>query len=74
MKAGLILDKVASAEHIHATQEDVDRQVQVYARQIREPVAVARAKLSEQGALDRIASQIRNEKTLQFLFEQARKE
>jgi len=74
VKATLLLDRVASAEHLHATQDEVDRQVQLYARQISEPVAVARAKLAEQGALDRIASQIRHEKTLQFLFEQSRKE
>lgn len=73
IKAGLILEKIAAAEQIRATQDDVDRQVQVYARQTSQPVAAARAKLAEQGVLDRIASQIRNEKTLQFLFEQARK-
>ncbi len=74
VKATLLLDRVAAAEHLHATQDEVDRQVQLYARQISEPVAVAKAKLAEQGALDRIASQIRHEKTLQFLFEQSRKE
>ncbi len=30
-------------------------------------------KLNEQGVLNRISNQIRNEKTLQFLFEQATK-
>jgi trigger factor len=74
VKASLILDRIADTELLRATQDEVDRQVQIYARQIQEPVAVARAKLAEQGALDRIASQIRREKTLQFLFEQARKE
>jgi trigger factor len=74
VKASLILDRIAEAEHLRATQDEVDRQVQLYARQIQEPVAVARARLAEQGALDRVASQIRHEKTLQFLFEQARKE
>ena len=74
IKAGLILDRIAAEEHIRVAQEDVDRQVQAYARQTGEPVAAARQKLAEQGVLDRIASQIRHDKTLQFLFEQARKE
>ena len=74
VKAGMILDRIASQEHLRTTQDEVDRQVQLYARQINEPVAVARTRLTEQGALDRIASQIRHEKTLQFLFEQARKQ
>jgi trigger factor len=73
IKAGLILEKIAAEEHIQATQEEVDRQVQAYARQTGQPVAAARAKLAEQGALNRLSSQIRSEKTLQFLFEQARK-
>ncbi len=73
IKAGLILDRIAQQEHLRATQEEVDRQVQAIARQTQQPVAAARARLAEQGALDRIASQIRHEKTLRFLFEQARK-
>jgi trigger factor len=74
IKASLILEKIAAQENIRATQEEVDRQVQLYARQTGQPVAAARAKLAEQGALERIADQIRTDKTLQFLFEQARKE
>ena len=37
-------------------------------------MAVTRAKLQKDGTLGRIAGQIRTEKTLSFLFEQARKE
>ena len=73
IKAGLILSRIAAAEKIQATQEEVDRQVQIFARQAQQPVASVRARLAENGGLDRIASQIRNDKTLQFLFEQARK-
>ncbi len=73
VKAGLILDKIAAQEHIRTTQEEIDREVQNYARRTGQPVAAARAKLNEQGVLNRISIQIRNEKTLQFLFEQATK-
>ncbi len=74
VKASLILDKVGEREAIGATQEEVDREVQKIARQQREAVAVTRAKLQKEGALARIAGNIRTEKTLSFLFEQARKE
>ena len=74
IKASLLLDKISAEEHLHATQEEVDRQVQALARQAGEPVAAVRQRLAEHGGLDRIANQIRHEKTLQFLFEQARKE
>ena len=74
MRASLILDKISEREAIGATQEDIDREVQRYARQQREPAAVVRAKLQKDGTLGRIASQIRTEKTLSFLFDKARKE
>jgi trigger factor len=73
VKASLILEKVADAEAIHATNEEVDREVQRVARQEREPVAAVRMKLEKDGALARIASRIRTDKTLNFLFENARK-
>ena len=74
VKASLLLDKIAEREAINATQEEVDREVQRIARQQREAVAITRAKLQKDGAIGRIAGHIRTEKTLNFLFEQARKE
>ena len=40
----------------------------------REPVAAVRKKLQKDGILSRIAYQIRSNKTMNFLFEHARKE
>ena len=74
VKASLLLDKIAEREAINATQEEVDREVQQIARRQREAVAVTRAKLQKDGGIGRIAGHIRTEKTLNFLFEHARKE
>ncbi|HEY6345392.1 MAG TPA: trigger factor [Bryobacteraceae bacterium] len=74
VKASLLLDKIAEREAVGATQEEVDREVQRVARQSREAVALTRARLQKDGAIARIASNIRTEKTLNLLFEQARKE
>jgi trigger factor len=74
VKASLLLDRIGEREAIGATQDEVDREVQRIARQQREAVAVTRARLQKEGALARIAGHIRTEKTLNFLFEQARKE
>ncbi|MBV8819578.1 MAG: trigger factor [Acidobacteriaceae bacterium] len=74
VKANLLIDKVADVESIHATNEEVDREVQRIARQEREPVAAMRKKLEKNGVIGRIAYQIRHHKTLSFLFEHARKE
>ncbi len=73
VKASLLLEKISEREGIHATKDEVDREVQRLARQEREAVPVTRAKLEKDGALGRIASHIQTEKTLHFLFEQATK-
>ncbi|HEV2200441.1 MAG TPA: trigger factor [Bryobacteraceae bacterium] len=74
VRASLILDKIAEREGVGATQEEVDREVQRIARKQREAVALVRPKLQKDGTLNRIAGQIRTEKTLGFLFDKARKE
>jgi trigger factor len=73
VRASLLVDRIAQREAIEVSHEEVDREVQRIARQEREPVAVLRRRLDEDGGLGRIASRIRTEKTLAFLFEQARK-
>jgi len=74
VKASLIIDKVAEREAIHATNDEVDHEVQRIAKQEREPIAATRKKLEKEGLLGRIAYQIRSNKTMNFLFEHARKE
>ncbi len=74
VKASLLVDRVAEVENVHATQDEVDKEVQKFARQTREPVAAARKKLEKSGAIGRIAHRIRAEKAISLLFEHARKE
>jgi trigger factor len=74
VKASLLVDKIAEREAIHATNDEMDREVQRIAKQEREPVAATRKKLEKEGILGRIAYRIRSDKTLSFLFEHARKE
>lgn len=73
VRATLLLDKIATVEAIDTTNEEIDRQVHNAARQTREPAAAVRQKWEKDGTLRRIASQIRTSKTLNFLFENARK-
>jgi trigger factor len=73
VKASLLLERIAGREAVEVTNEEVDREVQRIARQGREAVAAARQRLEQEGGLRRIALRIRTEKTLNFLFEQARK-
>ncbi len=73
VKASLILTKVAERESIGVSSDEVDREVDRIARQSREPLAVVRKKLVKDGTMDRIASHIQTEKTLNFLFDKATK-
>ncbi len=73
VRASLILGRVSEHEAIVPTNEEVDKEVDRIARQEREMVAVVRKKMQDDGTLDRIASHIQTEKTLNFLFENATK-
>jgi len=74
VKGSLLIDKIADRESINATNDEVDHEVQRIAKQAKEPVAAMRKKLEKEGILGRIAYRIRSEKTLNLLFEHARKE
>jgi trigger factor len=73
VRASLLLEKIAEKEGIRATKEEVDAEVQRIARRDREAVAVTRAKLEKDGIMARISGSIQTEKTLQFLFDNAKK-
>jgi trigger factor len=73
VKASLILAKIADRESIETMIDEVDREVHRLSKQMREPVAALRLKMEKDGSIGRIAQQIRTNKVLNFLFEQARK-
>ena len=67
VKAELLLDRIASAENIEATDEDIDREISRIADRSGESVPAVRATLTKQGAVDRMRSKLRSEKTLEWL-------
>jgi trigger factor len=73
VKASMLLGKVSERESIHATRDEVDSEVEKVARQQRKPVAAVHMEFEKDGTLGRIASHIQTDKTLNFLFERARK-
>jgi trigger factor len=68
VKASLLLDRVAEKENISVTDEEIDREVAALAEQSKQTPENIRARLTRDGALDRIRNRIRNEKTLDFLY------
>jgi trigger factor len=67
VKAEMLLDRIASAENIEATEEDLDREIARIAERSGESAPAVRASLTKQGALDRMNSKLRSEKTLEWL-------
>lgn len=72
VKAELILDRTATAEGIDATEEDVEKEIASLAAQSGESATALRARLTKQGALDRMKSKLRSDKTLEWLYREAR--
>jgi len=68
VKTSLMLERIADAEKIEVTDEDLNKEIEAVALQARQPVETVRARLTGEGALDRIRTRLRNEKTLDFLY------
>jgi trigger factor len=71
VKAQLLLEKVADEEKIEVSDEDIQKEIEALALQAKQPTETVRARLTQDGALDRIRIRLRNEKTLDFLYHQS---
>ena len=71
VKASLLLEKIADAENIQVDDQEVEKEVEAIAGQAKQPVESVRARLTRDGALDRIRNRLRSEKTLDFLYNQS---
>ena len=69
VKTSLLIDRIADAEGIAVSDEEVDREIYMAALQQREPVEALRARLTEDGGLARIREQLRREKTANLLYQ-----
>lgn len=74
VKGSLLLEKIAERESIETMRDEMDKEIQRMARGQRRPVAQVRMDLEKNNRMPVIANQIRTEKVLNFLFDNARKE
>jgi trigger factor len=72
VKAELLLDRIATAENIEATEEDVEKELAEAAQGSGESATSLRARLTKQGALDRMKSKLRSDKTIEWLYRTSR--
>jgi trigger factor len=73
VKASLILDKVADLEGVQVTSDEMEREILMASLQAREPLETLRARMVQDGTLERMTEQMRREKTGTMLFEKLAK-
>ena len=71
VKSSLLLERIADMEKIPVSNEEVEREIESLAKQSKQTSEAVRARLTEDGGLDRIRMRIRSEKTLDFLYHQS---
>ena len=71
VKAELVIDRIATEEKIDATDEELDHELEHMAGHSGESAEVLRARLTKQGALDRMKAKLRSDKTIDWLAQNA---
>jgi len=69
VKATILMDRIAEAEQITVTDDEVQREIQIAAIQAREPVEALQKRLTEDGGIARIREQLKREKVADLLYE-----
>src|SRR5204863_215671 len=72
VKAELIIDRIATAENIDVTDEELTHELEHMAGHSNESAEALRARLTKQGTLDRMKAKLRSDKTLDWLAQNAK--
>ncbi len=71
VKSSLLLERIAELEKITVSDDELNREVEALAKQTKQTPEAVRARLTQDGGLDRIRNRIRSEKALNFLYHQS---
>jgi trigger factor len=71
VKSSLLLDRIAELEKIDVGEDELNHEIEALAQQTKQTSEAVRARLTQDGGLDRIRNRIRSEKTLDFLYHQS---
>ncbi|MFI5268942.1 MAG: trigger factor, partial [Chloroflexota bacterium] len=69
VRAALLLDKIAEREHLEEPEEAVTAEIERAATELQQTPAALRARLTEDGSLDRIKNSLRQDHVLKFLLD-----
>jgi trigger factor len=72
VKAELVIDRIATAESIDVTEEELTHELEHMASHSGESAETLRASLTKQGTLDRMKAKLRSDKTLDWLAQNAK--
>ena len=72
VKAELLLDRIATAEKIDVSDEELEKEIAALAEHGGESATALRARLTKQGALDSMKSKLRSDKTIAWLYSTSR--
>jgi trigger factor len=73
VKASLILDRIAEVEGVQVSEDEMEREMLMASLQAREPLDTLRARMTEDGSIERMREQMRREKTGTVLYEKLAK-
>jgi len=71
VKSSLLLERIAELEKITVGDDELNQEVEALAKQTKQTPEAVRARLTQDGGLDRIRNRIRSEKALNFLYHQS---
>jgi len=71
VKSSLLLERIAELEKIEVSDEELNKELDALSEQTKQTAEAVRARLTQDGGLDRIRNRIRSEKTLDFLYHQS---
>ena len=73
VKASLILDRIADAEGVEVTSDEMEREILMASLQSRQPLEAMREQMLKDGSIDRMREQMRREKTGTIVYEKLAK-
>lgn len=72
VRSSLVLDKIAEAEKIEVSEEEVDNILREMAQESGEAPAALKTRLTREGSLGRIESRCRSQKAIDFIYRNAK--
>ena len=73
VQAGLLLERIAEREGVEVTEEEIAAEAGRLAAATRQPLEVVKARLTREGAADKLNHRLRVEKTHEILFRKAKR-